>query len=86
MIKSFALLFVIVLISACTQQQPKTTQYQATNTTTQTSNATAGFVDKDCSDFKTQVEAQAFFEANNPAEDPHLLDVDGDGKACESLP
>src|SRR5687768_1446433 len=41
--------------------------------------------DKDCSDFSTQQEAQAFFEANQPG-DPHNLDADNDGKACESLP
>lgn len=41
--------------------------------------------DKDCSDFDTQPEAQAFFEAHQPG-DPHRLDGDGDGEACESLP
>ena len=39
--------------------------------------------DKDCSDFSTQPEAQAFFERNQPG-DPHGLD--GDGVACEGLP
>ena len=42
--------------------------------------------DVDCSDFDTQPEAQAFFEANDPENDPHQLDADGDGIACESLP
>ena len=41
--------------------------------------------DKDCKDFKTHAEAQAFFEAAGPG-DPHRLDSDGDGQACESLP
>ncbi len=41
--------------------------------------------DRDCSDFRTQPEAQAFFEASGPG-DPHRLDGDGDGVACESLP
>jgi|GEM_PF-1803780 len=41
--------------------------------------------DRDCSDFRTQAEAQAFFEAAGPG-DPHRLDSDGDGVACESLP
>jgi micrococcal nuclease len=41
--------------------------------------------DKDCSDFKTQAEAQAFFEAaGGPARDPHRLDSDRDGFACET--
>ena len=43
--------------------------------------------DKDCSDFRTQREAQSFFEANGgPSNDPHNLDRDGDGRACQSLP
>jgi endonuclease YncB( thermonuclease family) len=40
--------------------------------------------DKDCSDFDTQPEAQRFFESHQG--DPHGLDGDGDGQACESLP
>lgn len=43
-------------------------------------------VDKDCGDFDTQAQAQNFFENNNPGQDPHNLDADGDGVACESLP
>ena len=40
-----------------------------------------------CDDFETQPEAQAFFEkAGGPSEDPHNLDGDDDGEACESLP
>lgn len=42
--------------------------------------------DVNCSDFDTQAEAQAFFEAHDPANDPYGLDADGDGVACESLP
>lgn len=41
--------------------------------------------DRDCSDFDTQPKAQRFFERNQPG-DPHGLDGDGDGQACESLP
>jgi len=41
--------------------------------------------DRDCSDFSTQAEAQAFFEVAG-ADDPHRLDSDGDGVVCESLP
>lgn len=44
------------------------------------------FVDKDCSDFRTQQEAQTFYNQAGPG-DPHRLDgSDGDGRACESLP
>ena len=41
--------------------------------------------DRDCGDFATQAEAQAFYEQAGPA-DPHRLDGDGDGRVCESLP
>lgn len=44
------------------------------------------FRDRDCSDFKTQAQAQRFFERHNPQRDPHRLDGDDDGLACESLP
>jgi endonuclease YncB( thermonuclease family) len=40
---------------------------------------------RDCGDFDTQPEAQRFLERHHPA-DPHNLDGDGDGEACESLP
>ncbi len=42
-----------------------------------------------CDDFQTQEEAQAVFEADNPSQDPFLLDEDqgpDDGIACETLP
>lgn len=40
-----------------------------------------------CPDFDTQPQAQAYFEANNPQQDPDGLDRDNDGLACEdSLP
>ncbi len=46
-----------------------------------------GVRDRDCSDFATQREAQRFFEAaGGPEVDPHRLDGDGNGLACESLP
>lgn len=41
--------------------------------------------DRDCSDFSSQAEAQRFYERHKPG-DPHRLDGDGDGEACESLP
>ena len=43
--------------------------------------------DKDCQDFTTHTQAQAFFMSQGgPANDPHKLDGNHDGKACESLP
>lgn len=42
--------------------------------------------DRDCGDFNSQREAQAFFRAaGGPERDPHRLDGDNDGVACESL-
>jgi Excalibur calcium-binding domain len=45
---------------------------------------TASAADLDCSDFATQAEAQAVFDAT-PG-DPNRLDADNDGIACETLP
>lgn len=43
--------------------------------------------DRDCSDFRYQKYAQLFFEAaGGPKKDPHRLDPDKDGVACENLP
>lgn len=43
--------------------------------------------DRDCGDFDTHDQAQNFFiAAGGPQEDPHRLDREGDGLACESLP
>ena len=40
----------------------------------------------DCPDFGSQGEAQRFFIANSgPSSDPHKLDRDNDGIACESI-
>lgn len=47
--------------------------------------APATAADMDCGDFVTQAEAQGFFLAAG-AGDPHLLDADGDGLACETNP
>jgi hypothetical protein len=42
--------------------------------------------DKDCSDFKTWRAAQKFYKRHGgPSRDPHRLDADRDGIACESL-
>ncbi len=44
------------------------------------------FYDRDCADFATQRQAQRFYRRHNPSRDPHGLDADRDGFACESLP
>jgi len=42
--------------------------------------------DKDCSDFSTWKQAQRFYKNHGgPQRDPHRLDADHDGIACESL-
>lgn len=46
----------------------------------------AAAADRDCSDFDSQRQAQRFFERHNPGQDPHQLDADNDGRACETLP
>jgi hypothetical protein len=40
--------------------------------------------DRNCDDFTTQPEAQR--QLDRDRDDPHGLDVDGDGVACEQLP
>jgi micrococcal nuclease len=43
--------------------------------------------DRDCGDFRTHAEAQAFFiAAGGPGSDRHRLDADRDGIACQTLP
>jgi endonuclease YncB( thermonuclease family) len=42
--------------------------------------------DRDCADFATQAEAQQFYLNHDPSDDPHGLDADDDGRACDSLP
>lgn len=40
--------------------------------------------DRDCPDFANQAEAQCFYlAAGGPSRDPHRLDRDGDGQACD---
>jgi hypothetical protein len=43
------------------------------------------FRDRDCADFKSHAQAQRFFQKHNPSRDPHNLDGDNDGIACEDL-
>ncbi|MGN6575296.1 MAG: thermonuclease family protein [Nocardioides sp.] len=49
--------------------------------------SSASAADMDCADFSTQKAAQTFFlNHGGPSSDPHRLDYDGDGIACESNP
>lgn len=46
----------------------------------------AAAADKDCSDFGSWRAAQKFYKKHGgPRYDPHRLDADHDGVACESL-
>jgi hypothetical protein len=49
--------------------------------------ALAQDADKDCADFGSQAEAQAYFEANggSPTNNVDNLDADHDGQACEAF-
>ena len=49
--------------------------------------SSAAASDKDCADFATQRAAQIFFlKHGGPQRDPHRLDGDNDGVACEDNP
>ncbi|HEX5713210.1 MAG TPA: excalibur calcium-binding domain-containing protein [Solirubrobacterales bacterium] len=46
----------------------------------------ASAADKDCADFNTWRQAQNFYKKHGgPRYDPHRLDADRDGIACEDL-
>jgi Spy/CpxP family protein refolding chaperone len=48
--------------------------------------APATAADKDCSDFSSWRQAQKFYKKHGgPKHDPHRLDADHDGIACEDL-
>jgi len=48
--------------------------------------APASAADKDCSDFSSWHAAQKFYKRHGgPQRDPHRLDADHDGIACEDL-
>lgn len=70
--------------AACTDSD------RATHTDNQSTNPvySADHIDKDCSDFSTQAEAQTYFEAGRGSATYNYdrLDSDHDGVACESLP
>jgi len=62
-----------------------TTQNQTASTTTSVYNCSSNTYN--CSDFKTQKEAQVVFDyCGGATNDIHALDADGNGDACESLP
>jgi micrococcal nuclease len=74
------------------EEQPEPTPFPGeaqppANTSGYTGSHDPNGPDRDCGDFSTHAEAQAFFEAaGGPVSDPHRLDRDSDGIACEDLP
>lgn len=76
------------LWSSC--NTPTSSSASSTSTKTSGSSQTTGSYsggDKDCGDFSTHAEAQSFFiSQGGPGSDPHKLDADHDGEACETLP
>ena len=66
----------------------KTQQTTQTSPIQQQPSANTSGGDKDCSDFATQEDAQAYFESKggSPTNNVDRLDSDHDGIACESLP
>ena len=72
------------VIAAPTQLAPIAT---AAPTPTIAPTPAPAFEDRDCSDFDSWQEAQDFFlSKGGPDDDPHRLDRNRDGVACESLP
>lgn len=76
------------LWAACGSDSGSSVQSQSLQNSTSNMGSKAQIEeDKDCGDFKTHDEAQAFFiSQGGPSQDPHKLDQDKDGNACETLP
>lgn len=67
-------------------QNPSTTSVESSASRSNSqSSRTAPVGDRDCADFATHDEAQTFFVKAGVG-DPHNLDRDSDGVACETLP
>lgn len=65
--------------------QPSNSDTRDTDYSITRDKLSSGEPDKDCADFLTHAKAQSFFESEGPG-DPHGLDRDDDGVACETLP
>ena len=83
--KYIVLLAVLVVVSCGTDYEPiQPTPTLIPQPENRIRNIFTG--DKDCADFSTHREAQIFYEDNGgPHDDPHNLDSDRDGIACEDL-
>lgn len=67
---------------------PPVSNQNSNPSTTPQQNTNNSGGDKNCSDFATHVDAQAYFvgKGGSPSNNVDKLDSDGDGIACESLP
>jgi micrococcal nuclease len=73
--------------SQCTVAAPNAAPLPAAATGGQALRYDPNGPDRDCGEFDTHQEAQAFFlAAGGPGSDPHRLDRDKNGISCESLP
>ena len=78
----------VVLLSACSDPTaaPTPTPRNSGNSVVEGLRYDPNGPDRDCPDFRTWTEAQAFFvAAGGPGRDPHRLDRDRDGIPCEAL-
>lgn len=88
--KAVVIIVPAILLSGCSSSgggysNPEA-DYSREDSDTEVQSHTEYQADKDCSDFSTQQEAQDFFiEQGGPEKDPHKLDRDKDGIACESI-
>jgi hypothetical protein len=70
----FSLLLIALLMTGCFSARQGS----------RSAGSSASQPDMNCSDFDSHSAAQRFYERNQPG-DPHGLDGDNDGVACESL-
>lgn len=80
----FFLSFILLVpfLAGCSSSTPSVSVPEKDDPTIERSPETG---DMDCTDFSTHSEAQDFFDSEGSG-DPHGLDRDGDGIACETLP
>ena len=84
--RKLAFVFLVFFLSSCLKREPITIITPSPPVDTPAKTALPNCINSDCncSDFSTQEEAQAVLNAFK--NDPHRLDGDGNGIACESLP
>lgn len=91
--KLIFLAFIILIFSGCSENSSvPTSSFNSSDSETSYSSSDdfsterpSSTGDMDCTDFSTHSEAQSFFKSAGSG-DPHGLDRDGDGIACETLP